>query len=305
VTKVFHGADYDVTTMKRDFGFSFAGVFDTMIAARFLGFAEIGLRAVAARELGVTLTKDSQKDDWSRRPLTATQEAYALSDVRHLLELHTRLCDQLREKGRLAWVEEECAAVAKLDAAKRRVDPDAYQKVKGARRLSPRGLAVLRELFAWREAQAEATDRPAFKILANEVLLAMAETPPAGPDDLRRLRLPPRLGDEAGILLAAVSRALALPERGLPMVPREPRPVVPEAVKSRREALRAWRTTEAALAGLDPSIILPQRLIDRLADAPPAAAHDLGGIEGLRQWRVAAYGPALLGVLKGLREPLS
>src|SRR5438105_12202752 len=85
VVKVLHGADYDVTTLKRDFGFAFAGLFDTMIAARFLGLPEIGLQALLRREFGVTLTKESQKDDWSRRPLTAAQEAYALADVAHLI----------------------------------------------------------------------------------------------------------------------------------------------------------------------------------------------------------------------------
>src|SRR5712691_4257261 len=91
MVKVLHGADYDVTTLKRDFGFSFAGLFDTMIAARFLGLPEIGLQAVAKAELGVAISKDSQKDDWSRRPLTPTQEAYALADVHSLLALRGRL----------------------------------------------------------------------------------------------------------------------------------------------------------------------------------------------------------------------
>jgi len=104
VTKVLHGADYDVTTLKRDFGFRFAGLFDTMIAARFLGLPAVGLQAVAREELGVELSKDLQKDDWSRRPLSPAQEAYALSDVRHLLELHGRLAQRLAEKGRLEWV---------------------------------------------------------------------------------------------------------------------------------------------------------------------------------------------------------
>lgn len=168
VTKVLHGADYDVTTLKRDFAFRFAGLFDTMIAARFLGLPAVGLQAVARSELGVELSKGFQKDDWSRRPLTPAQEDYALADVRHLIALQDRLAHQLREKGRLEWVLEECEVVAALDPARRRTDPNAYQSIKGARRLSRRGLAVLRGLHAWREAQAASTDRPAFKIVPNE-----------------------------------------------------------------------------------------------------------------------------------------
>ena len=100
VVKVLHGADYDVTTLKRDFGFAFASIFDTMIAARLLGRSEIGLAAVARDELGVTLTKTNQKDDWSRRPLTPQQEAYALADVLHLVEVRERLEAKLVAAGR-------------------------------------------------------------------------------------------------------------------------------------------------------------------------------------------------------------
>ena len=180
LVKVLHGADYDVTTLKRDFGFAFASLFDTMLAARFLGRTEIGLAAVARDELGVALTKDNQKDDWSRRPLTPQQEAYALSDVLHLVELRARLSDKLAAAGRLGWLQEECEAVARLEPAARQRDPEAYLEIKGARRLSPRALAALRELHAWRERRAEEKDTPPFKILGNESLLRLAELRPKG-----------------------------------------------------------------------------------------------------------------------------
>ncbi|PYQ52611.1 MAG: hypothetical protein DMF78_10895 [Acidobacteria bacterium] len=112
MVKVLHGADYDVTTLKRDFGFAFAGLFDTMIAARFLGLPEIGLQALLRTEFGIALTKESQKDDWSRRPLTPTQEAYALADVTHLIALYERLAARLETAGRREWVREESAAGA-------------------------------------------------------------------------------------------------------------------------------------------------------------------------------------------------
>jgi len=295
VVKVLHGADYDVATLKRDFGFSFAGLFDTMIAARFLGRAQIGLAALALEELGVTLSKDSQKDDWSRRPLTPKQEAYALADVRHLVALEQRLREKLREVGRLDWVLEECEAVAALEPMQRRRDPSAFVAVKGARRLAPRQLAALRELMAWRERRAEQTDRPAFKILGNETLLRLAERPPRSPGELRGVAgVPPRLKDRPEELLAALSRAAALPSSELPCFPRAPRPVVSDTVVRRIERLKAWRARRAAELGVEVAVVLPQRLIDRVAETAPRDAAALGAVAGLRRWRVAAFGEELL-----------
>ncbi len=295
LVKVLHGADYDVTTLKRDFGFSFASLFDTMIAARLLGRSEIGLAAVARDELGVALSKDSQKDDWSRRPLTPRQEAYALADVVHLVELRERLSAKLAAAGRLDWLREECEAVARLEPAVRRRDGDAYLDVKGARRLPPRALAAFRELHAWRERRAEEKDTPAFKILGNESLLRLAELRPKDAALLRQVPgILPRLERQAGELLSAVRRAEDLPESELPRPVRSPRPVVPDAVLRRVERLRAWRSRKAAELQVDVSVVLPQRLIDRLAEACPRDAAGLSSVEGLRRWRSEAFGAELL-----------
>jgi ribonuclease D len=299
VVKVLHGADYDVTTLKRDFSFAFASLFDTMIAARFLGLPEIGLQALARAELGVALSKESQKDDWSRRPLNPQQEEYALADVQHLLALRERLAERLRGLGRLDWVGEECAAVAALPPARRGPESEAYLRIKGARRLPPRRLAVLRELVAWREARAASTDIPAFKILGNETLLTLAEKAPRTPAALGEVRgVLPRLRDQAGALLAAVGRALELPEAELVVLPPAPRPLVPEDVRRRVERLKAWRAREAARVQLDVSVVLPQRLIDRLAEAAPRETADLAAVAGLRRWRIETYGPELVSALR-------
>src|SRR5262249_20925574 len=241
---------------------------------------------LARSELGVQLSKDSQKDDWSRRPLTKVQEEYALSDVRHLLALKDRLATRLRELGRQDWVREECDAVAALPAARREADPDAFLKVKGAGRLKPRALAVLRELFAWRDTRAAASDVPVFKVLSTETLLALAERSPRDRDGLLAVRgVLPRLEREADALLAALQRARSLPEKDLPVFPRKPRPVVRDDVRKRVDALKAWRAETAFGLGLDVSVVLPQRLIDRLAEANPKSGQALDALEGLRRWR--------------------
>jgi ribonuclease D len=295
LVKVLHGADYDVTTLKRDFAFSFATLFDTMIAARFLGRSEIGLAAVARDELGVALTKDNQKDDWSRRPLTPQQEAYALSDVLHLVELQARLSEKLAAAGRLGWLEEECEAVAQLEPAARKRDPQAYLGIKGARRLSPRGLAALRELHAWREHRAEEKDTPPFKILGNESLLRLAELRPRDAAGLATVPgILPRLQRQTSELLSALRRAEELAEAELPRITRSPRPVVEDAVRQRVDRLRAFRARKGAELELDISVVLPQRLIDRLAEARPLDAAGLCLVEGLRRWRVEAFGGELL-----------
>lgn len=295
LVKVLHGADYDVTTLKRDFGFTFASIFDTMIAARLLGRSEIGLAAVARDELGVLLNKENQKDDWSRRPLSPQQEAYALADVVHLVELRERLCAKLAAAGRLAWLDEECAAVARLEPVVKRRDAEAFLNLKGARRLPPRALAALRELHAWRERQAEQRDLPPFKILGNESLLRLAELQRADPALLGTVPgVLPRLQRHSGEIVAALRRAAELPECELPRVVRSPRPVVPDEVLRRIERLKAWRAGKAAELQVDVSIVLPQRLIERLAEQGPRDPAGLAGVEGLRRWRAEAFGPELL-----------
>jgi ribonuclease D len=295
LVKVLHGADYDVTTLKRDFGFRFESLFDTMIAARLLGRSELGLVAVARDELGVTLTKTNQKDDWSRRPLTPQQEAYALADVVHLLALRGRLVPRLEAVARLSWLREECDAVAALEPLTRRRDPDAYLSVKGARRLPRRALAALRELHAWRERRADETDIPAFKIVGNETLVKLAELLPASAKELRAVPgVMPRLSGQADAILAAVGRAREVPEALLPTLPRVAKPVVSEAALKRIESLKAWRTRKGQELGLDPSVLLPLRLIERVADRAPREPAELRAIEGFRRWRVEAFGNELV-----------
>jgi ribonuclease D len=308
VVKVLHGADYDVVTMKRDFAFTFAGLFDTMIAARCLGLPAVGLQALALAELGVTLSKESQRDDWSVRPLTARQQAYALADVEHLLALHGKLRARLVETGRLSWVQEECEAVAALPPSRRRQSDD-FMGVKGARRLSPRQLGALRELYAWRESVAERTDVPVFRILGNEPLLALAEGLPRDAAHLEKLRghsaglrpLPARvLQRHAAAVLEAVARGLALREADLPRFPPAPtRPQVDDATRKRVEALKAWRSKKAAALAVDVSVVLPQRLLDKVAEAAPREAGQLERIEGLRRWRVAEFGHELIAQVAG------
>jgi ribonuclease D len=298
--KVLHSGDNDVVYLKRRFGLAFAGLSDTMLAARFLGVRELGLERLLLKYLDVQPVRSQQKTDWARRPLTASQEAYAAEDVRHLIVLRDRLLADLRAIGREGWLEEECEALAALPVPDRPPDEDGYRRIRGASRLPPRGLAVLRVLHLQREAWARAEHRPPFKVLSPETLVALAERQPA---DLAGLAgvpgLSPRLVERYGEgLLATVARGLAerLPEapRGL----RPARPVVTAASRQRADALRKWRAEASEGSGLDPGVLLPQRLIDALALDPPTDLDGLRGVPGLRRWRVDAFGRAILAALR-------
>ena len=295
VLKVVHGGDNDVTSMRRDFGVSFRTMFDTAIAARLLGDTEVGLQALVRNELGVELSKGSQKDDWSKRPLTAKQEAYALADVAHLMALAARLTQRLAEAGRIEWAREEFAALASLPPAVKRTGPDEFRRIKGSAKLPRRQQAVLRELYQWREERAAAADRPPFKIVGPDVLLALAERSPITIEDVEdALSRYPRQRGEVDVVFAAIERALQLPDAELPTREAGERTRVSAAVQRRVAALRDWRDEQALDSQLDPAIVMSQRLIDRLALAGPRTLAELAAVEGVRQWRVSEWGTALL-----------
>jgi len=300
IVKVLHAADNDLAYLKRLYGFTVASLFDTAVAGRFLGASALSLDGLLEQYLGIEPGKSRQKDDWSRRPLSAAQEAYALNDVLHLFALRQRLLDELRAKGRDVWVEEECAALAALGMVDKAPDPEAYLKLKGAKDLDARGWAVLRELYQARETLARQLDRPPFMIIGHDALVTLAVRRPHTPEEI--LAVPgcsPRVVARAGrIILEAVARGLAVADSELPARRPAPRPYVPAAVRRRAEALRAWRGKAALELALDAGVLLPQRLIDRLAAEPPEDEGALRQIEGVRSWRAKLFGPELLKALR-------
>lgn len=298
---VMHAGDNDLVHLKRRHRFVFGRIFDTSIAARFLGRRALGLEVLLREELGVELPPSRQKDDWSVRPLTEAQERYAVADVIHLLPLKDRLVEALDRAGRRAWAEEECAALAAEPASEREEDPHAWARLKGARDLGPRGLAILESLYGLREELALAADRPPFKIVGDATLVAIAARAPESIADLGAVpgctpRVVGRWGER---ILGAVAKALALPEEALPALPRSPRPPMVEgAVRRRIEALRRWRETAAPRWGLEPGVLLPNRLIRVIAEAGPRDPAALARLDGVRRWRVEALGAEVLAALR-------
>jgi len=298
VVTVLHAGDNDLVQLKRR-GFVFGALFDTSIAARFLGAKALGLDVLLTTHLGVELPPSRQRDDWSRRPLSEAQRRYAESDVLHLFALKARLTEELERIGRLGWVAEECAALAAQPAVERVVDPNAFARLKGARELPIRNLAILRELYELREQLARSADRPPFKILAEETLVRLAQNPPA---DAAALALipgctPKVIGRWGEPIRAAVARGVETPESALPVLERTARPRIPGNAARRIEALRQWRTQAAPRFALEPGLLLPNRLITTIALAAPRDPGALAALDGVRRWRAETFGAEIVAAL--------
>jgi ribonuclease D len=289
VRKLLHGADYDVRLLSRDFGLVFDGLFDTMIAARLLGEPALGLAALLAKHLGVALDKAHQRADWSKRPLTDAMRAYAVDDTAHLEALSSLLAQRLEQQGRTEWMREECARLVAVRWRDRRDDDrEPYRRTKGARALDRAALAVLRELWVWRDATARMRDKPLFKILRDETLVALAKTPPAAIGDLARVP-----GSPAGHeIVEAARRGVSCPEADRPTILVDVRERLQPAVEVRIAAIRQKRDEIAKGLELDPSVLASRGVVEEMAKRWEAGA-DPWEVGELRRWQVGLMRPAL------------
>ncbi|MBW1646560.1 MAG: ribonuclease D [Deltaproteobacteria bacterium] len=302
IRKIFHGADYDVRSLYRDFGIVIDNLFDTQIAATFLGFTETGLDSMLRQCFGIRLDKKFQKKDWSRRPLPEEMVSYAARDVIYLEPLAERLRAELEAKGRLSWVEEECDLLRQV----RPPEPDGsplFLRFKGAGRLDRRSLAVLEALLQLRSAIAARWDRPLFKVLGNAALLTLAKEKPTTPQALSACKAlsAKQIAIHGEAVLAAVDRALSLPPNRLPRYPRQrPQPMAPE-VPDRIAALRAWRDRKARKLGLDPAVLFNKAQLTAIARACPRRLEQLRQIPEIRRWQFNSFGRNLIAVLSKVK----
>jgi ribonuclease D len=302
ILSVFHGGDYDIRSLHRDFGIKVANMFDTMIAAQFIGVTEFGLAALLKSHYGLELDKRFQKADWSRRPLTGEMANYAADDTAHLLKLAKELADRLEQLGRASWVAEECGLVA----GNRMVDKGdgpLFMHCKGAGKLPRRNLAILEELLRLRDQQARDADRPPFKILPTESLMDIAERCIDNVQDLSSVKgLSERLINRySGNIILAVKRGLELPENRLPKFPRgkgEPN----HGIKARINALKKWRESFSSKLDLASGLLAPNWLLERIAEQQPKTVGELAQIQGLRAWQKALWGDELLAILHAVPE---
>lgn len=297
---VFHDADYDLRLLNLEYGFGITNLFDTRIAAQLLNEPGVGLAALLEKYLGVKLDKRYQRADWSARPLSPEMLEYAAADTHHLPTLRDLLREQLLERGRLEWAEEEFGLATGARWSPPQVDEPAYLRLKGAKTLPGRSLAVLRELFDWRDQLARRTDKAAFRILNNEPMLAMAQTPPA---DLAGLKAVRGIGGEQAErrgreILAAVQRGLAVPEADLPRVERPPRRPSDPAYEARLERLKTARNLLAGQYELAPGVLCPNGTLEAIARLNPTTMDELAKVPELRRWQLREIGGGLLAALQ-------
>jgi len=293
---VFHDADYDLRLLGRDLHCQVTHVFDTRIAAQFLNEPSVGLAALLAKYAGVHLDKKFQRADWSARPLSEEMIKYAAMDTQYLPQLRDLLRNRLSELGRLDWVEEEFALLERVRWTGGGGGKDAFLKMKGAKALKGRPLAVLRELYQWRERTARRADRAAFRILNNEPLLALAKAPPA---DLEALATVRGIGRDTvarnGLeILQAIDRGLTLPEKDIPRIERRDRPPPDPALEARLDRLKAARNRLARQIELPPGVICPNGTLEAIARTSPKTVAGLKRVAGVRAWQARVFGEELL-----------
>jgi ribonuclease D len=303
VEVVFHDADYDLRLLQQDYGWQVRTIFDTRIAAQLLGYTAFGLAALLERFFEVKLDKKHQRADWSMRPLTEGMLDYAAQDTRFLLQLKDQLAAELERTGRTTWAREEFSL---LEGTRWQDEAPgtAYLRVKGARDLNRRELAVLRELVPWRDAVAGSLDRATFRVLGNEQLLDIARTQPRTKEALAKVKGMPRavLEQRGEELLDAVKRALAVPEAELPKFPRAARWDRDPEFDARVSALKTARDAAAKRLQLDPGVLCSRDRLEAVARRNPATVEEVAEVNELRRWQVAELAEAFVEALAPHRK---
>ena len=293
---IFHDADYDLRLLHREYGFTAQNLFDTRIAAQLLNEPGIGLAALLEKYVGVKLDKRFQRADWSARPLSPEMLSYAASDTHHLPQLRDILRDRLIERGRMGWAQEEFALLEDIRPAAADQAEPGWLRLKGAKALRGRELAILREVWEWREATARRADKATFRILNNEPMLAMAKNPPTEVAALKTI--PGVSSDQAERrgrdLLAAVKRGLELPDGDLPRLARPPRRAPDLAYEARLDRLKTARNLLALKYDLPPGVVCPNGTLEAIARVDPKTPEELAAVAELRRWQLREFGGELL-----------
>lgn len=298
VEVVFHDADYDLRLLHQDYGWHVTNIFDTRIGAQLLGIKSFGLAALLQLYFDVRLDKKHQRADWSMRPLTPDMLGYAAQDTRYLLQLKDHMQAELDRRGRLHWAREE---FARLEGTRWEAEEsmEGFLRLKGARDLSRRELAVLREVANWRDTIAAKLDRATFRVMGNEVLFELARRTPRNVTELGTIKgMPKGMLDRAGAdIIAAVQRGMEAPEAELPKFPRGQRWNKDRDFDERVTRLKSVRDAAASRLELDPGVLCSRERLESVARSGARTVEDLSEVPDLRRWQIEVMGEELVAAL--------
>jgi len=305
VLKVFHGAEYDLSVLHRDFQFTVANLFDTMWASRILGWPAHGLGDLLQEQFGVTLNKKYQRANWGLRPLPPAQLDYARLDTHYLLPLQEIQARELAATGRWPQARHRFERLVEIRWESKGFDPEGFWRLPGVRDLDDAGRGVLRQVYLFREERARHENRPPFRVLSNRALVSLAEQRPQNRRELARIKgvsegMARRYGQG---LLNAIQRGKEHPlswkdrPRSENNHGSRPNGRPAPAAQARFEALRQWRNAKAQERGVEPDIVLNNQALWSIAILNPHSRQELTGDGLLARWQVDEYGDELLAVV--------
>lgn len=299
VEVVFHDADYDLRLLHQDYGWHATNIFDTRVASQLLGIKSFGLAALLEQFFDVKLDKKHQRADWSMRPLTPDMLQYAAQDTRYLLQLKDHMKGELKRRGRMHWAEEE---FTRLEGTRWEAEEsmEGFLRIKGARDLSRRELAVLREVANWRDTVAAQLDRATFRVMGNEVLLELARRAPKSASELGTIKgMPKGMIERAGAdVVAAIRRGMEAPEAELPKFPKGQRWNKDRDFDEKVGRLKSVRDAAATRLELDPGVLCSRERLENVARSGARTVQDLTAVPDLRRWQIEEMGEGFVRALQ-------
>jgi ribonuclease D len=305
VIKIFHAAEFDLMLIKKDMGVEVKGMFDTQVAMTFLRHQKTGLAALIESYYGIKLSKDEQRSNWGKRPLSDKQIAYARIDTHFLVDLYNKLVPELEEQNMAG------AAYGEFDRQMREIlipaanNPDRYLKLKGAKKLDSSQLAKLQVVFEWREDTASKKDVPPFKVMSNQGLIGIAETNPRSIKELAEIKgvgwkIAKRIGDKIFKLLGSVEgKTVEFQAKKVSKEERRARQIR----RDNADALKAWRTTAANELDLPSERLIHRRQLEEIAYVLPQTSEELNKVVQLNDWQREQFEASLLSTLESLPRP--
>lgn len=297
IEKIFHAAEYDLLLVKKEFGWTLQNLFDTMWAARILGYRRVGLANMLEERYGVQLNKKYQKANWCRRPLSNSQLTYAQMDTHYLHQLRDDLEAELEASGRTAEAQEIFQEQTLVEPGVKEFDPDSFWYINGVQNLDDHQKAILKALNIFRDEEAQRQNRPHFKIFGEKTMMQLAQKVPETPRQMEAIH---------GMTLGQIKRygqqiLRIIRENKNASAP--PRPVrnyyrPPEAVSNSYDRLHNWRKDRARARGVESDVILSRQKLWDLARANPRTMAELKETAVLGPWQFQNYGPEILDILK-------